>query len=54
MEHELGKHADGKALPHKFIDIAPDELHEQDEQADEEGTRKQQEKLPENEYVEFL
>ena len=43
-----------QSLAHHLVDIFPKKLHHEDEQADEEGARKEQAKTLQDENVKFL
>jgi hypothetical protein len=51
---ELGKDIHRETLADEVIDITPQKLHHQHKEADEEGAREKQQKLPGDKYIEFL
>ena len=54
QKKELRKHVHFQSFPHQFVNVSPEELHHEDEQADKECSGEEQQKALENKYVEFL
>ena len=51
VKEELGKDLNLQSFPYHFVDISPQELHHEDEEADEECPCKKQEETLEDKYI---